>query len=409
MSQSSKKLTLGRYDLAGFMSLSAYAATSVIIPIALVPLSRDLGFPLEQGGMGAGGALQLGRSVFLVLSMVLCGFAAGKWGKKRVLGFALLSMTLGIIMSALSPIYGVLLIALLFAGFGEGFVEGLATPLIQDLHPEEPGRYINLTHGFWPLGVISAVVLSGFILSTPLSWRGLLLIVALIPLTPALLFLLPGRSRTPQVAEPQVHWTEVRSHSIAILRHPKFWIFFAAMFLAGGGEFVLTYWTASYIRIFLSDSVWAAGIGTAFFSGGMLISRLLWGFTIKQHQLKKLILLSAVLGVAMGLVLPLATTIWTFFPMIFILGFATGPFWPSIQSFTTDVLAETDTTMLFILLSCAGIPGTGFFSWFTGFLGDRTGLNGALFLVPLSFGLMGILVWLGSLGTTRQKSQESTS
>ena len=402
MTKSSKNLSLGRYDFAGFMSLSAYAATSVVIPIALIPLSRDLGFPLEDGGMGAGGALQLGRSVFLVLSMLLCGFAAGKWGKKRVLGMALLFMALGISMSAMAPVYGVLLVALLFAGFGEGFVEGLATPLIQDLHPDEPGRYINLTHGFWPLGIISAVVLSGFILSSPLSWRGLLLLVAFIPFIAALLFLLPGKSKIPPVKEAEVHWTEVRSHGVAILRHPRFWVFFAAMFFAGGGEFVLTFWIASYIRIFLSDSVWAAGIGTAFFSGGMLVSRLLWGFTIKQHQLKKLILLSAGSGVLLGLVLPLVTSIWVFFLFIFLLGFATGPFWPSIQSYTTDVLHETDTTMLFILLSCAGIPGTGVFTWFSGFVGDRTGLNGSLFLVPISFAIMGLLVWAGSLGKKNQ-------
>jgi fucose permease len=308
-------------------------------------------------------------------------------------------MTLGISLSAIAPAYGALLVALLLAGFGEGFVEGLATPLIQDLHPDEPGRYINLTHGFWPLGIISAVILSGFILSSPLSWRGLLFLVALVPFIPALLFLLPSRKSGPVVHEEVVHWKDVRSHAGKILRHRRFWLFFGAMFFAGGGEFVLSFWTASYIRIFLSDSVWAAGIGTAFFSGGMLISRLLWGFTIKQYQLRKLILLSAGGGVLLGLILPLATEIWDFFPVIFLLGFATGPFWPSIQSYTTNVLHESDTTMLFILLSIAGIPGTGFFTWLTGFLGDRTGLNGALFLVPLSFGIMGFLVWLGGLRT----------
>ena len=50
-------MTFGRYDYAAFTSFFAYAAGSVVVPVALVSLARDLGFSLEQGGMTAGGAL----------------------------------------------------------------------------------------------------------------------------------------------------------------------------------------------------------------------------------------------------------------------------------------------------------------------------------------------------------------
>jgi len=264
-------------------------------------------------------------------------------------------VTLVISLEAIAPAYGALLVALLLAGFGEGFVEGLATPLIQDLHPDEPGRYINLTHRFWLLGIISAVILSGFVLSSPLSWRGLLFLVTLVPFIPAMLVLLPSRTQGPVVHEEQVHRKEVRSHAQAILRHPKFLLFFGAMFFAGGGEFVLSYWTAC--------------IGTAIFSGGMLISRLLWGAVGLYHQ---------------------TTTITK----------AHSAFCGWWSSFGADFALGHRSMGL---LSIAGIPGTRFFTWLTGFLGDRTGLNGALFLVPLSFGIIGFLVWLGG----REKGQLS--
>ena len=49
-----KPMVFGRFDYAAFWSFTVYAAGSVVIPVALVELARDLGFPLEAGGLTAG-------------------------------------------------------------------------------------------------------------------------------------------------------------------------------------------------------------------------------------------------------------------------------------------------------------------------------------------------------------------
>ena len=56
--------------------------------------------------------------------------------------------------------------------------------------------------------------------------------------------------------------------------------------------------------------------------------------------------------------------------------------------------------MLFILLSCAGVPGCGVFTWLMGYVGDQTGgLRAAFYLIPACYlalaGLIG-LDWLQS-------------
>jgi hypothetical protein len=71
-------MTFGRYDYAAFLSFFAYAAGSVIVPVALVELARELAFPLEEGGLGAGGLLHLGRTVPMVAALLLCGFLAAR-------------------------------------------------------------------------------------------------------------------------------------------------------------------------------------------------------------------------------------------------------------------------------------------------------------------------------------------
>jgi len=396
-------MTFGRFDYAAFISFSAYASGSVVVPVALVSLAQELGFPLQAGGMAAGGALHLGRTVTMVASMLLCGFASGLWGKRRTFGWAVVLMGLGMAACAVTPAYSILLLALMVAGIGEGVIEGLATPFVQDLHPAEPGRYINFAHAFWSVGVLATVLLSGGLLSLGLSWRWIVGGVGALALLPAAMLLLPARAghRLAEHPEP-LHWRIVSGQALTILRMPRFWLFFAAMFVAGGGEFCLTFWCASYIQLHFTSAAWAGGVGTAFFAAGMVLGRTGWGYAIRQHQLHHLILLSALAGAAVTALLPLLTSLWLFFGVVFLAGVATAPFWPSVQSRCADRLPRTDTTMLFILLSCAGVPGCGAFTWLMGYIGDgRAGLGGAFYLVPACYVVLaGIMIWDGLLGAT---------
>lgn len=395
-------MVFGRYDYALFTSFFTYAAGSVVVPVALVSLARDLGFSLESGGMTAGGALHLGRTLPMMASMVLCGFAAGRWGKRKTFGAAVALMGAGVALCAGAPGYGVLLLALMVAGFGEGFIEGLATPFVQTLHPHEPGRYINFAHSFWSVGILVTVLVSGGLISLGVSWRVLVGATAILAFVAAgLLLMRPGRHEFPEHPEP-IHWTTISRQALAILRLRGFWLFFAAMFVAGGGEFCLTFWCASFIQLHFLDAAWAGGVGTACFAGGMVLGRTGWGYLIKQHQLRGLIVWSAIAGTLVTLAFPLLGNLWVLFGLLFLAGVATAPFWPSVQSYCADRLPGVDTTMLFILLSCAGIPGCGFFTWLMGFIGDKTSLSAAFYLVPACYVTLAVLIGYDGWRSTAQ-------
>jgi MFS family permease len=394
----SRRMDFYRYDYAAFLTFLVYASGTVVLPIVLVTMAHDLGFSLESGGMTAGGALPLAGTIPMVAAMLLCGFAAGRWGKRKTFGLSVILMGIGMGFCAIAPGYGILLLALAVAGIGEGVIEGLATPFVQDLHTKEPGRYINFAHAFWSIGVLTTVLISGALLSLGVSWRLLIGAVAVLTLVPAALLLLPaGKGHEyPEHPEP-LHWNAVWNLMISILRVPRFWLFFAAMFVAGGGEFCLTFWCASYIQLNFASSAWAGGIGTACFAAGMVLGRTGWGYLIKQHQLKGLIVLSALAGVVITLFFPILTELWLFFGLLFLAGVATAPFWPSVQSYSTDRLPGADTTMLLILLSCAGVPGCSFFTWLMGYIGNHSGLAKAFYLVPACYSMLVLLVgydWL---------------
>jgi MFS family permease len=397
-------MVLGRYDAAVFSSFFVYAAGSVIVPLVLVFLAQDLGFSLDEGGLTAGGALQLARTFPMVLAMLLCGFLAGRWGKRRTFGWSVLLMGAGIGLCAAAPLYGLLFLALAVAGFGEGVVEGLATPLVQNLHPREPGRYINFSHSFWSVGILATVLLAGGLLSLGVSWRILTGTVALLSLIPGLLLLRTSArgQQFPEHAEP-LRWSRVRGQMVEILREPGFWLFFAAMFFAGGAEFCLTFWSASYIQLHFGAAAWAGGAGVALFAAGMMTGRLGCGMLLRQHHLRRLILGSAGAAIPVTLFFPMQTGLMGLFILLLLAGVCTAPLWPSIQSFCSDRIPGTDPTMLFVLLSCAGIPGCGVFTFLMGLIGNRGGgLGPAFYLVPLCFAAVVILVGLGGRDRARR-------
>ena len=98
-----------------------------------------------------------------------------------------------------------------------------------------------------------------------------------------------------------------------------------------------------------------------------------------------------------GLFPPFLANVWILFVLLFFLGIATGPFWPSIQSYCVDRLKDSDATMIYILLSCAGVPGCGFFSWVMGYAGDQVGLRTSFYLVPICYAGLGLLILIDAL------------
>ena len=395
------RLRFGRYDYAAFLFFAAYAASSLAIPVVLVDMAEDLRFPLQEGGMAAGGAFQVVRSLAMCASMVFAGFAAARWGNRRTLGAAIGTMGLGILLCALAPSYLLVLPVLLVAGLGEGIVEGLGTPFVQDMHRDDPGRYVNFTHGFWSLGTFAFALLAGAALVWNVGWRTILAAVGIVALLPVVLLLLPSRTPYPERAQadpPSRTWRRL----VELLRTRRFWLFFAAMFFAGGGEYCLTFWSTSFVRLHFRASAFAGALGTAAFSAGMFLGRTGFGNYVAQRHLKRLVVTVGLLGAAVATLvipfsihcdaLPPGAVKPLLFLLLFLCGVGSAPFWPSIQSLCVDRLPRLDSTLAFIVLSCAGVPGCGVFTWLMGFAGDRFGLARSFALVPVSYLIMVALV-----------------
>ncbi|MBO5667927.1 MAG: MFS transporter [Lentisphaeria bacterium] len=398
-----RKIELGRYDFAGYGAFVMYSVCSLSIPLMIVAIGKSLNFPMDDGGMAAGGVLHMIRSVAMMTTLLSCGWISAWFGKRITMGASIIMIGLGMLCCALAPAYWVLIPCLLLAGLGEGISEGLLTPFVQDLHPDSPERYVNIAHSFWSVGIVIAVLVAGGLLTLGVHWRIILGIFGILTLLTSLGFLWKENPREPYPESSAVSdWQDVLRCTGKIVKVPRFWRCCLAMFFGAGAEFGLTFWAAAYIELTFNTGAWIAGLGVGMIALGMFTGRTLFGYFAKPHYLRYILLYAAAATIPLTLILaflrPGLMAPAMLFTLLFILLFASGigiaPYWPTMQVYGVSNMPELDSTLLYVYFSAMGIPGCGFFAWFMGFIGDRYGLSGAVMVVPACLVIfIAILLW----------------
>ncbi len=373
------RLKLHPLDIASCVGFLAYSASAIVTPICLVALSEELRFNLGQGG-----ALDVVRHSAIVVVLLSSGFIAARLGKPVVLGWSLVVMGAGLVAFAAAPSYGVIVIACGLIGAGSGCVEGLVNPLVQDLHPHDSGRYLNFVNAAWSVGMLVTVLVSGELLTRGVSWRTIAACIGGVGVVAGGAFLALGLAR----GHTATHGLgDVLAHKRDVLRSPRFWLLAAALYVAGAAEGAFTFWTASFVQLHHQGLARAAGIGTAAFALGMIVGRVAFSYLVPQRHLHRLILASAAVGLLVSLAVPWVSSLPALYAVLLAAGLSVACFWPSIQSYAAD-RTLLDPTALFILLSCAGIPGFASAAWIMGLVGDRHGLRASFMLVPAMFVLL---------------------
>jgi MFS family permease len=369
-------------DYAACLGFLAYSASATATPIILVNLSRELGF-----GLTGAGVLEAARSGLIFVTLLGSGFLSAHLGKVRALGSASLFLGVGLLLYSQAPGYAAVVMALALMGVGGGVIEALINPLVEELHRDDAGRYLNFINGFWSVGVLLTMLAGGEVLTRTGEWRGIVRGIAGLSLVCGILFFV---LRKTGANRQRLAMREVWGHKNDILRHRGFWLFTGLMLFGGAAEGVFTFWTASYVQLVHGGSPRMAGFAAALFSLGMIVIRFGAGSWIRQHQLLRFVQGSAALGIGVSLVFPFVPAGLLFWVLLFLAGCSVAGFWPSIQALAVERL-PLDNTSLFILLSCGGIGGFSFSSWSVGWLAEQTSLDRAFLMVP---GLFAVLLLL---------------
>jgi fucose permease len=375
------KRIVTQVDRAAHTSLFVYAASALALPICLVQMSADLNFNLTQAGT-LGFILSMEQFVVLILSV----FMAARFGKIRLLRLAMLVLAVGLFAFNLSRSYLMAVALILLIGAGNGFLEALLSPLIEDVHPDDDGKYQNKLHSYWPLGVLVSTLIIGEFLSWGGSWRTVFIGLSLLVVTGSFFYPSSKKAALPRSRADFSHMRE-------ILSQPKFWLLGMCLFFAGGAEGAFNFWTASYIQLHFGALPRAGGIGTAFFALGMAVGRILTSRIASKIGLKRVIQISALFSLLVSLTFFMISNLWILYLFMLVIGITTACFWPSLQTYAARVI-PVDTTLLMIFMSCLGIPGYSSATLLIGFIGDRWGLKSGFIVPPAYLLILLILISL---------------
>ena len=149
--------------------------------IDLGSLTFVLGSIRTTFGLSAAQAGLLSSMSFvgMFLGAALAGIAADRFGRKLVFQVSMVFWGLGSLWCALAPDAVTLGQARLLLGFGMGMEFPVALALLSELLPAaDRGRYLAILEGFWPLGFITAGLLS-LVLLQYFDWRAVFLAQAI--------------------------------------------------------------------------------------------------------------------------------------------------------------------------------------------------------------------------------------
>jgi fucose permease len=356
-------------------------------------ISKTLSTSLSEGG-----GMASARTFIMLIFLVMAGVLAQKWGKKPFLTLGQYVLTVGLLMASFANSYAMFILSLMLTGVGGGVMEALISPLVVDLHPNDSGRYMNLTHAFYPIGVMVSALLFGELLTMGISWRWVFRLTAIAALIIGVLY---NAFHFPKPVETgHSPWNLIRK--IFVL--PGFWLFAVTIFMGAGIESAFTFWSTSYVAAYLKDVPRAGAFAVVIFAAAMAVGRLLTAKLSHTLSLKMLMGASALLGLVVSWLLPFASSLIWFYVLLSLAGLAAACFWPTILS-EAQACLRVDATLLFVMLSCAGIAGFGIAPWLLGIIGDRTDLKIALSVMPSFFVIMLIVLffeWRMGTGRNRQ-------
>ncbi|HEX6889438.1 MAG TPA: MFS transporter, partial [Chryseolinea sp.] len=139
-------------------------------------------------------ATQLGfiNSMFFFgfpISMVLGGIFYTAIGPKRIMMFAFVAHTLGILLTIYSGGYTGLLISTLFIGLGNGCTEAACNPMIATMYTGKTmNTLLNRFHMWFPGGIVLGSLISEFMTQMEMGWQAQIWVIMIPTLIYAYMF-----------------------------------------------------------------------------------------------------------------------------------------------------------------------------------------------------------------------------
>lgn len=264
------------------------------------------------------------------ISMVLGGIFYGALGPKRIMQFAFVAHTIGILMTIYSGGYVGLLISTLFIGIGNGCTEAACNPMIATAYSgKRMNTLMNRFHMWFPGGIVLGSLVSLAMTKLNLGWEAQIWIIMIPTIIYAYLFY--GQT----FPEPNKDIASLGGN-LKAMATPLFIFICACMTLTAISEFGPQQWTG----IIMAKSGAEPMVILALVTGLMAVGRYFGGEFVHKFDQTGVLLGSAIFT-AIGIFLfSTQTGAMTYVAAVF---FAMGVcyFWPNMIGFTAEKIPSS--------------------------------------------------------------------
>ena len=280
------------------------------------------------------------------ISMILGGLFYHTIGPKKIMQFAFLTHTLGIVLTIFSGGYTGLLVSTLLIGIGNGCTEAACNPMIADANEgKRMNTLLNRFHMWFPGGIVLGSLISLLMTSLDLGWQSQIWVIMIPTLIYVYLFF--GQ----EFPKPKMEKVASIGENFKAMLSPLYLFILGCMALTAISEFGPQQWTT----LILSNSGAHPMVILALITGLMAIGRYFGGDIVSKFDQTGVLLGSAILT-AIGIFLfSTQTGEMVYVAAIF---FALGVcyFWPNMIGFVAEKIPLSGA------LGMSIVGGMGMFS-----------------------------------------------
>jgi MFS family permease len=280
------------------------------------------------------------------ISMILGGLFYHTIGPKRIMQFAFITHTLGIILTIFSGGYTGLLISTLLIGIGNGCTEAACNPMIADAYEgKQMNTLLNRFHMWFPGGIVLGSLVSLLMTSLDLGWQAQIWIIMIPTLIYAYLFM--GQT----FPKPRTEAVTSVGENLKAMISPIYLFILGCMALTAISEFGPQQWTS----LILSSSGAHPMVILALITGLMAIGRYFGGDIVHKYDQTGVLLGSAVLT-AVGIFLFSTQTGGMVYVAAIFFALGVCYFWPNMIGFVAEKIPLSGA------LGMSIVGGMGMFS-----------------------------------------------
>lgn len=354
---------------ASYIGYITQAIVNNFTPLLFLTFSRQFGLTLDKIAL----ITTVNFGVQLIVDF-LSAKAIDRIGYRISVILAHIFSALGLCGLAVIPdlmknSYAGILVCVVLYAIGGGIIEVMISPIVEACPTERKEAAMSLLHSFYCWGHVGVVIVSTlfFRFVGIRHWRIMAVLWAVIPILNAVYF--------SQVPIYSITQNEKPSPIKSLIRNKLFWLFIVFMICAGASEQAMSQWASAFAEAGLGVSKTAGDLaGPCTFAILMGTSRALYGKFSHRLQLKKAMVLCAILCIASYLLATLTKSPVAGLMGCAICGFSVGIFWPGTFSLASSSLKGAGTAM-FAFMALAGDIGCSAGPTLVGFISKAANDN----------------------------------